>query len=127
MVEAFVEEEFLEVVERGEEERVEGGVVGARWVRGFVGNVAEAEFNNVCFLWLLSGRSRRVVANDAMWGGETEVVREESAPGNGGVEGMQHLVNRFLFGGVKERLLLREGEAEAEEERPHNNNNMRMC
>ncbi|KAJ1431168.1 protoporphyrinogen oxidase [Sesbania bispinosa] len=49
LVEAFVEEEFAKVVERGEEKRVKGGIRGARWVGGFVRNVAEAEFNDVVF------------------------------------------------------------------------------
>lgn len=35
---------------------------------------------------------RRVVANDAVWSGEAEVVGEEGAPGNGGVEGVKNLV-----------------------------------
>lgn len=65
----------------------------------------------MCVLLLCGrrSRSRRVVANDAVRGGETEVVGEEGAPGNVGVEGVQHRVNRILFGRVKERLLLREG------------------
>ncbi|RDX68655.1 hypothetical protein CR513_52330, partial [Mucuna pruriens] len=73
-------------------ERGRGGVRGTRWVGGFVGDVAEAEFDDVWGLVWLSGE----VANDAVWGGEAEVVGEECAPGNGGVEGMENLVELLL-------------------------------
>lgn len=36
---------------------------------------------------------RGVVANNAVRGGEAEVVGEEVAPGNGGVEGVKNLVH----------------------------------
>jgi len=45
-----------------------------------------------------------------VWGGEAEVVGEEGAPGNGGVEGVENLVKRLLFGGVQRRLLVGERE-----------------
>ena len=88
VVEAIVEEEFAKVGEGGEEMKVEGGVRGAWRVGGFVGNVAEAELNDVGRLVEL----RWVVANDAVWGGEAEVVGVEGAPGNGGVEGVENVV-----------------------------------
>lgn len=68
----------------------------------------------MCFL-LSGGRRRVVVTNDAVWGGETEVVGEESGPGDGWVEGVEKLVESFLFCWVKERLVLREGKREEEE------------
>lgn len=97
MVEAFVEEESLEVREGGEEERVEGGVGGARWVGGFVGDVAEAEVNDVGGLG--NGVVWEVVAEEAVRWGEAQVVvgGEEGAPGDGGVDRVEHLVYRFLL------------------------------
>lgn len=93
MVEAFVEEEFLEEGEGGEEERVEGGVGGAGWVGGFVGDVAEAEVDDVG-----NGVVWEVVTDEAVWWGEAEVFwGEEGAPGDGGVDGVEHLVYRFLL------------------------------
>jgi hypothetical protein len=91
IVEAFVEEEFTKVGERGEEKWVESGVRRARWCWCFVGNVAEVEFNNVCCLmvvWIIIiiFRRRVEVTDDAVWGRETEVIREKRAPWNGRVE-----------------------------------------
>jgi len=88
VVEAFVEEEFSEVSERGEEKWVESGVRGTRWGWCFIGNVTEVEFNNVCFLWLVL----IIVTNDTVWGGETEIIREECLPWYGWVEGVENIV-----------------------------------
>lgn len=104
VVEAFVEEEFSEVGERGEEKWVESGVRGTRWGWCFIGNVAEVEFNNMCVLWLVLV----IVANDAVWGGETEIIGEECLPWYGWVEGSENIVECCLFFWVNERLVLRE-------------------
>ena len=48
------------------------------------------------------------VANDAVRSRETEIVGEESAPGNRGVERVKNLVERFLFGGIQRWLLVGE-------------------
>lgn len=93
MVEAFVEEELAKVFEGSEEKRVESGVGGTRRVWRFVGDEAEAEFDD--------GRvviGDDEVANDAVWGGETEVVGEEFRPGDVGVNGVKDLKQRVLFG-----------------------------
>lgn len=47
VVEAFGEEEFAKIGERGEEKRVESGVKGTRWDRGLIGDVTEGEFYDV--------------------------------------------------------------------------------
>lgn len=41
-----------------------------------------------------------------MWGGGAEVVGEEGAPGDGGVDGVEDLVDGVLLGGAEEGLLL---------------------
>jgi len=48
----------------------------------------------------------RKVANDAVWSRETEIVGEEVAPGNGGVERVKNIVECILFGGIQRWLLL---------------------
>lgn len=79
-VEAFVEEELAEVAEGGEEERVECGVGGARWVWSVVRNVSETELGDVdcyCCIGFGIGIGGEVVASDAMWGGGAEVIGVE--------------------------------------------------
>lgn len=46
------------------------------------------------------------VANDAVRSRETEIVGEEVAPGNGGVERVKNIVECILFGGIQRWLLL---------------------
>lgn len=90
--EAFVEEELAEMDERGERDRVEGGVGSAARVWGVVGDEAEVELSDVD-----GGVFGRVVADDAVWGG-ARVVGEEGTPGEGGVDGGEDVIDGFLFG-----------------------------
>lgn len=93
------------MLERGEEERVESRVRRARRVGSEIRDVSKTQLrdvnrNVVCRV------IGEVVANDAMRGRGTEVIGEEGAPRDGGVDGGQNLVHRFLLKRVKNGLLL---------------------
>lgn len=57
---------------------------------------------------LFSGRNvfGEVVAYDAVWGGEAEIVGEEGTPWDVGVDGVEDLVDGLLLGRVQHGLLL---------------------
>ncbi len=84
---------------------MKGGGGGARRVGSVVGNVTKTEVGDVeCFgLGLGIGE---VVANDAVWAGEAEVVGVEGAPRDGWVDGVEDMVERVLLGWVQHWLLL---------------------
>lgn len=105
MVEAAVEEELAEEREGGEEERAEDGGGGARRVGGEVGDVAEAELGDVDGNDVWVGVVCEEVADDAVGAVGAEVVGEEGAPGDVGIDGVEDAVDGVLLGGAEEGLL----------------------
>lgn len=67
--------------QRGERKRVDSGVIGTRWVRRIIRNVAKTELSDMN---RFDGGVRfgEVVTDDAVRGGITEVIWEQRPPGD---------------------------------------------